>query len=120
MKTFEIDATGDLVFDTQNSLIMVEYNDEIEQSFRLLLGTNQGEWFLNLNFGLDFYNSIFLKTADEEIIRFALIECLSQEQRFEELLEFEITKDRQARTAIINIKVKIKDMQEPLELEVEV
>ena len=52
MKTLKIDEQGDLEFDNTKNLAMVDGTEEVRQRNKLRIGTNQGEWFLNLRFGI--------------------------------------------------------------------
>ncbi len=88
MKTFLINQEGDLEFDGQNNLRMVSGEGEKAQSLRLRLSTNQGEWFLNTGFGLD-YSVIQTKDPDLEEVRAVILEALEQEERVEEVLSLE-------------------------------
>ena len=83
MKTFKI-VNGDLVFDGQGNLVMVEGEDEIAQSIERVLTTNKGEWFLNLEHGLD-YQEIQGKGRDVEGIKLAITEAILQEGRVSEV-----------------------------------
>lgn len=83
MKTLKI-TDGDLIFDGQNNLIMVEDQEEETQSIERVLTTNQGEWFLNTLYGLN-YNEIQGKGKTKEGIKLALIEAISQEPRVQDI-----------------------------------
>lgn len=101
MFTLKIDpATNDLVFDGQNNLVMVEGEDEIVQSIRLLLGTNTGEWFLNPQHGL-VYEHLQVKVPDMERIRAEVMLALDQEPRISEVEDLQIDFDRQSRMLTI-------------------
>lgn len=101
MKTFKI-VNGDLVFDGQNNLAMVEGEEEIAQSIERVLTTNKGEWFLNLEHGLD-YQEIQGKGRDIEGIKLALTEAILQEERVSEVekIDLFLDKDRHLKINVI-------------------
>lgn len=92
MITFKI-VNNDLVFDAQNNLVMVEGEDEIAQSIERVLTTNKGEWFLNLEHGLD-YKAITGKGKDKESVKLAIIEAIMQEYRVDVVEEIDIKIDK--------------------------
>ncbi len=114
MRTLEIDPyTQDLVFDGQNSFRLVEGIAEAKQSIRMLLSTNQGEWFLNLLHGLDFYEILGQVPGPETelLARAAVMEALEQESRIEEVLDLEVSFDIQDRNAKIDFWVRMEGQE---------
>jgi len=106
MKTLLLNQDGDLEFDGQNSLKMVEGANEKLQAVQLLLQTNTGEWFLNTEHGLA-YMSILGQKPDEELIRAAFMEAFQQEPRIEEVLSLDFEYDRAARHLTVNFRLRI-------------
>ena len=102
MKTLKI-VNNDLVFDTQRSLVIVEGHDEEVQSVERLLTTNTGEWFLNVEHGLD-YSRIQGKGVTDEQIRMAVMQALSQEDRIAEVEGIEIQRSEKDRTVAIDFR----------------
>ncbi|SMB95324.1 Protein of unknown function [Desulfonispora thiosulfatigenes DSM 11270] len=94
MKTFKI-KNGDIVFDGKD-IVLVEGIEEEKQSIERLLSTNIGEWFLNIDFGLD-YKVLQGKQIDKERIRMAIVKALSQEDRIEKVEKVEISFDNARR-----------------------
>lgn len=105
MKTFKIE-NGDLVFDAQNNLIMVEDEEEQAQAIERILTTNINEWFLNLDHGLD-YQAIQGKGKDKESIKLAIIEAIMQEDRVDTVKEIDVEIDK-FRHIKVNAEVRIK------------
>lgn len=106
MKTFKI-VNGDLVFDGQGNLVMVEGKEEIAQSIERILTTNKGEWFLNLEHGLD-YQEIQGKGRDIEGIKLAITEAILQVERVSEVerIDLFLDKDRHLK---INVTVRLQE-----------
>lgn len=105
MKTFKI-VDGDLVFDGQMDLVMVEGEAELIQSIERILTTNINEWFLNLNHGLN-YQHIQGKNRDIEGMKLAITEAILQEDRIDMVEDIDIKIDKQ-RNIIIKAKAKTK------------
>ena len=55
MKGFKIDKNGDVVIE-KNQIQMVENNELLRQTVQCILNTNKGEWPLNEDEGINFYN----------------------------------------------------------------
>ncbi len=121
MKTFKLNESGDLEFDGQNSIRMVEGPDEKIQSVRLLISTNQGEWFLNTGHGLDYFVMLGQKwPANEEEIRAAFIEAFQQEPRVEEVLSLEFQYKRKERRLKVAFQLRMNGEEVEGEEEVSV
>lgn len=89
MFNFKVAADGDIELDDQGQIVMVDEDDELEQSVRLLLGTNQGEWFLNSIHGLA-YKYLQVQSPDPERIRSEVLQTLSQEPRIAKVEEIQV------------------------------
>lgn len=76
MKSFKLDHNGDVVVSARN-LVMVDGNDLLRQTVETVLRTNQGEWFLDEEEGIDF-NSILKKMPDYDEIRGEILGGLRQ------------------------------------------
>lgn len=106
MKTFKI-VDGDLTFDGQNNLVVIEDVEEEAQSIERILTTNQGEWFLNTLHGLD-YNELQGKGKTKEGIMLAITEAIYQDDRVEDIEYIDIKLDRENRNINVDFKVKMK------------
>lgn len=107
MKTFGLNDIGDLEFDGQNSIKMIEGNEEKLQSLKLLLGTNTGEWFLNIFHGLAYFDILGKKQINQDEIRAAIYEALEQEERIDEVLSLNINFENNNRKLTINFSVRM-------------
>ena len=79
MKSFKVDKNGDLIIEN-GDLVMIDGKEEIRQSIERILTTNVGEWFLDMEFGLD-YQAIQGKGKTKESIKLAITEAIYQEPR---------------------------------------
>ncbi|AIQ61863.1 hypothetical protein PSTEL_00695 [Paenibacillus stellifer] len=101
MLSLKVDDTGDLVF-SGGELRMVSGPEEIAQCCRMILGTNKGEWFLDLDFGIDF-SRILGKDVTEEDVRDELTEGMLREPRIQTVDNVDVVFDRAARTVTATI-----------------
>lgn len=116
MKTFKI-VDGDLVLDKKMNVVMLEGIDELAQCIERTLTTNIGEWFLNIEFGLD-YNAIQGKGKDKEGIQFAIREAILQDDRVDDVEFISIDVDRVNRYLTVKLNITTKDGQSIEGLEV--
>lgn len=79
MKTFKME-NNDYVLDDTNNLVMIDEMDEVRQSVERICTTNIREWFLNMEYGLD-YEAIEGKGKDRAIIELALRTAIFQDTR---------------------------------------
>ena len=107
MKTLLLNQDGDLEFDGQNSLKMVEGANEKLQAVQLLLQTNTGEWFLNTEHGLAYFEILGQK-PNEEILRTVFMEAFEQEPRIEEVLSLDFEFERITRHLTVNFRLRME------------
>lgn len=72
MQTFKMNNDGDIMFDSNNILLMTYEKDVYIQALQMLLSTRKGEYFLNNQEGLDFNPFFGSKTFSEDEITLAL------------------------------------------------
>ncbi|WP_333638219.1 DUF2634 domain-containing protein [Tissierella praeacuta] len=122
MKAFKIDNNGDLVIENGN-LIMIEGNEELRQSIERILTTNKEEWFLDMNFGLD-YQAIQGKGKSAETIKLAISEAIYQDSRIKNVDIKDVIIDRNRHLKIYGTATDVNDnvidlntLQEVIEVE---
>ena len=107
MKTFKLNKAGDIEFAEDNNIRIVEDAEELIQSLRILLSTNQGEWFLKPSFGLAYSQILGRKFWNNKTeIRDVIIQTFRQEPRIEEIKSLEVEYDRDTRNLEINFSVE--------------
>lgn len=99
MKGFALNSDGDLLIEG-NRISMVSGEDLIRQTVQTVLGTNKGEWSLNIDEGIDFSN-ILGKSKGEDIIKNEIVQGLLQVDESFVLDSFECKPD------VINRKLYI-------------
>lgn len=92
---------GDLVFDENGELVIIEGSEEVAQCAGLALGTNQGEWFLNPGMGIRFRAFLEKKQSEEEM-REQIRQGLFQEPRIRTVESIAINIDRLKREITIH------------------
>lgn len=119
MKSFKIDPkTGDIMFDGQNNIIMVEEDDDIIQCVERAITTNLGEWFLNPLMGFARFEVLGQK-HDPDHETELLYAVILQEDRIESIEDLKIDFDRSSRELTVQV-VLIKLNGERLEATVNV
>ena len=87
---------------------MIDGNELIRQKVQAVIGTNKGEWFLNVDEGIDFNNLLGKKKSDE-IIRNEIIQGLQQVDSSFVLESFDSDFDKKSRKLTVNFKAKNSD-----------
>lgn len=88
---------GDIAFDENGDLLIVEGVEETAQSVELALGTNLGEWFLNPQMGIKF-RAFLEKNLNEEEMREQIRQGIFQEPRIKTVDDIRFVVDWKART----------------------
>lgn len=102
MKGFEMDSTGDVAV-VNNKIPMVSGASLVQQKVQNVLSTNKGEWFLNLNEGIDFDN-VLGKGVTEDLVRYEIEQVLLQIDSTFTITEFSCEIDSRSR----KVKAKFK------------
>jgi len=84
--------------------LVVNSSDEIAQRVRIHLQRYLGEWFLNINLGVPYYQSI-LGEKDRTLIELYLRKEIGQIEGVEKIKSFEIVQNYTTRTVTVNIKI---------------
>lgn len=115
MKSFYINPeTDDLEFDRAGKLVMVDGNEELRQSVRLLISTNLNEWFLDPTLGFDF-STVLVKRPNDELIAGALFQALEQEPRIVRVENIQTDFDGVSRTLRVSF-VAVSEQGEEIEI----
>lgn len=86
MKGFKL-VNGDINIEG-GKIRFIEGNELIKQTVQSVLGTNNREWFLNENEGIDF-RKILIKNPNYDVIRSEIIKGLKQVDESFEILDYE-------------------------------
>lgn len=113
MRTLEV-YNLDLVI-RNGDFNMIEGDDELAQSVRMNLEAAQGEWFLDLNYGMD-REPFETKPFNDEAARMAIIEAATADERIASVEDIVLTPDFQTRRLKVTMRL-IKDTGEILDVE---
>lgn len=83
--------------------------DLVRQRLKQVLLSKVGEWFLDTEHGLPWYETIFAKGTPETVIRSLLIRAITGTAGVQELQAFDLLIDSNTRVATINFTVKAND-----------
>lgn len=108
MKTLKMDDKHDLIIE-DNVLQMIEDRNMQVQTFKMLLGTRKGEYFLNTKEGLDHKPFFESKKYNEDEIRAALQDVGMQIKDFVNYEELNFIFDDKSRTFDIELKARFSD-----------
>ncbi len=104
-------------------LVMIDRKEEIRQCVERILTTNTGEWFLDMEFGLD-YQAIQGKGKTKESIKLAIAEAIYQEPRIKtvDIKDIEIDKNRHLKVYGIAMdiegnEINLSTLQEVISIE---
>lgn len=93
---------GDIVID--KDLILIGGQDELRQNIENRLSINKGEWFLNLELGLE-YSAIQGKGISDGEVEFAVRECCLEDDRVKSVRDFRLDRDNKSRIANIDFTI---------------
>ena len=101
---FKVDDNQELVLDATGQLVLVENQEETEQFLEQKLRTFRGEWFLNVNIGIPYFDEILVKRPNPTIIEALLTDEILATPGILEILEFELDLDKATRELTLNLK----------------
>lgn len=102
MRTLKV-TNGDLVIGNGN-FTMIEDDEELVQSVRMNLEAAQGEWFLDLNYGMD-REPFETKPFNEEAVQLAIIEAATTDERIQAVDQLELVPDFKNRRLTVSMKL---------------
>jgi len=102
---------GDLVIEN-NDIAMIDNDEELIQSIKMLLSIRKGESSLDPEVGLS-YNNVLGKSANQEEARDDIIEALSQDDRVASVTDIMFIDDfKNSRTRKISLTIEKADGSE--------
>jgi hypothetical protein len=105
MKAIKLDENGDYVM-VNGEFVIIEGDEQLTQEVRMAVQTNKGEWFLDVDEGLN-RDALFAKKFDENNAKNSIIESL---MRLSEPLSVEtITFNRVNRLLLVDMILRKED-----------
>lgn len=114
MRNLYLDSsTYDIVIGNDYNLrftsTLTEY---ISQKIENALSTFLGEWFLDVDLGIPFYERILKKRADIDDVNNIFLVAITDIPEVEEVIEFNTTFDQANRTYTVTFKVRAEEVVE--------
>ena len=100
--------TPDLVLDNFTFKITEVKQDEIIQKLKVLLLFFKGEWEYNLNYGIPYFQEIFIKGVDLEQIDDTYRTAISNESGVRDLISYSSSFNSATRQLTVNAKVLVE------------
>lgn len=105
-KDLLLDASHDLVIENFDLKLTNDQNS-VAQKVKQTLLFFKGEWFLNANLGIPYYEEILGQKNSRESVIAVLVSHIKQVEGVKEVASFELEEDREQRT--VKIKLTITD-----------
>jgi hypothetical protein len=86
-------------------LQLVRGVDLIRQRLKQRILTISGEWFLDENIGLPWFQEFSQKGIDDERVKAAILRVIAETQGVAEVVEFDMSPDRRARKLMVSFRV---------------
>jgi hypothetical protein len=100
-------TTGDLVFINGQCPMTYEMGVTVAQRLRIKILTFQGEWFLNTEYGVPYFQTIFVQGTSKSTIDATYQELILSDPDVLEIVEFNSIVDVEARTYQLSFRVRI-------------
>lgn len=97
---------GDLVFINGQSPVQTGQGDDVAQRLFIKLRTFKGEWFLNTETGVPYFQSIFGKNRSKSSVDMIFQEQIMSERGVLEITEFNSLLDNARRTYSLSFRVR--------------
>ena len=108
MIDFLLDDNHDLVF-VNNDLALTDAKQGTIQKIKQKLKFIKGEYFLNEDLGIPYYENILVKNPDLALIESIYIRALQEIEEITEIESFNLNFDPQTRNLSVNFEVRDSD-----------
>lgn len=105
MKDLLLDDSGDLLLDEFGD---IQFTDSVKQAIEIRLRWFANEWKLGPDFGVPYYEEVFLKNPSELLIEERMREAISDVEEVDEILSFSTFIDRKLRKLKVAYAVSSK------------
>lgn len=105
MSDLQQTSRGDIEI-VNNTLVLVESEDEVKQRLAQRLRTFFGEWFLDNEIGLPYYENIFIKNPNAGLVEAIIKDEITDTPGVLELLSFDIEIDKATRHLTVDFMVR--------------
>lgn len=87
-------SNGDLAFSNGQCPVTTSYEDSVAQRLEITLRTFLGEWFLDTEIGVPYFESIFIKQQNKSAIDIVFQEKILSDVDVEGIVEFDSQLDK--------------------------
>ena len=108
MINFELDASGDIQLEDGQIKTISDRLESIRQKATVALNTFEGEWFLDVNFGVPYREEILIKNPSVSRISAVLRDTLESVNGVTTVTELSISIDRATRTLSAEFELNIE------------
>jgi hypothetical protein len=116
MRDLKLDQEGDLMI-SEFDLRLTNDSEIVKQRIRQALLTFKGEWFLNTQLGIPYYESILEEKNSLQAIKAILMDAIKKVEGVKELTQFELKYNNDTRLVSINFSV-IDSFNNLIEMEI--
>lgn len=110
-------VTGDVVFENGKTLVTSEVVENVAQRLYIMLRTFAGEWYLNTDHGVPYFQSILGKKVSKQAIDLIFQQRILLEEGVQEIVEFSSNLS-DTRIYTMSFKVKANGLTVNLDIEV--
>lgn len=104
-RDLQLDSSGDLLIES-NDLVLSSGRTAIEQDLASRLRIIRGEWFLDLDRGLPYFEDLFRKGPNLNAFRAEVRETIEATPGVVELIDLTLTEDRATRSLVIDFRAR--------------
>ena len=108
MADIKLDENNDIAIEN-NDITIISGTQEVRQRLLQNLKSFRGDWFLNLTSGVPYFENIFRKDYDIEVIGTVIKDAIINTVGVMELLDFDLSIDDSARTLNLSFNVRTID-----------
>lgn len=109
--------TGDVVFENGKTLVVSEAGKNVAQRLHIMLHTFAGEWYLNTEYGIPYFQSILGKKVSRQAIDLIFQQRILSEDGVQEIVEFTSNLSN-SRVYTMSFKVRAEGLVVALNVEV--
>ena len=110
--------THDLIYENGDLKLTLNQSESLAQRLKVKLSTFQGEWFLNDQLGLPYYQRIFTKGVSKATVDTIYLRAISSEPEVIQVLDFDSSMDNANR--IYSLSFKVRSMNDPNPIPIEI
>lgn len=97
MIDIKLDGSHDILFVNGAASMTTELGETLAQRLTIMLKTFMGEWFLNTEYGVPYYQSILGRKGGKDVVDGIFKRLIGDDAEVQSILEFESSLDSQRR-----------------------